>query len=114
MRLSLGSITCKALRAADRITTVVVVVDDTALSFRECELIPISYSNEIADWDKPRIGLVFGYIYIYMYLVLGLGACIETFWVNEPDDADHLIQPDTPSQSSETRELHLDLPSAQL
>ena len=68
-----------------------------------------SYSSEIANWDTPLHLPRF-----WIYIVLGLGACIETFWVNEPDDADHLIQPDTPSQSSETRELHLDLPSAQL
>ena len=100
---------CKALMAVDRFTTVVVVADDTVLSYHDVSLflfpirtrLPIGSSHALASS-------------LDIYVVLGLGACIETFWVNEPDDADQLIQPDTPSQSSETRELHLDLPSAQL
>ena len=99
--------------AVDRFTTVVVVADDTVLSYHDVSLFLFPIRTRLPIGTSLALASSLD-IYIYMYLVLGLGACIETFWVNEPDDADQLIQPDTPSQSSETRELHLDLPSAQL
>ena len=68
MRSSLGSITCKALRAVDRITTVGVVVDDTALSFRDVSLFLFPIRTRLPIGTSLALASSLDiYIYIYVF-----------------------------------------------
>jgi hypothetical protein len=84
---------CNALEQSIGFTTVVVVDDGTALSFCDVSLFPFNI----------RARLPVGTVTVPLTLL----DLLRVFSFGPGDGFDQSIQPDTPSQWSETRELHL-------